>query len=407
MHYSEILIYVGIFFSLYLANFIFLTFLENKERVFESKKIKNFPLVSLIIPCYNEAKNIERVLRSLLNLDYPKNKLEIIVVDDGSKDETFAKAAKIAKESKIIKVFQKKNGGKYTALNYGLKRAQGRFIGSIDADCYVEKTALKKALGYFKDPKTMVVTSTIKIAKPNTVLEGVQYVEFLIAAFLRKIFSFLDSVTVTPGPLSIFRKEVFETLGPYKKGHQAEDLEMAFRLQNANFKIAHAVEAIVYTFGEPKLKGLFLQRLRWRRGFLLNLGDYPQLLDFRKHGNLSFLFFCNIFGAFLSISLVSYALFKLLASFLEKTQQFLVAGFNFSFPNLSWFSLNTKPTFILGILSLTVFLIYLMLGKILTCDKSKLKGKTISYLVIYAFLNASWWVSAFASILFKKELKWK
>ena len=407
MPYSELLIYIGIFFSLYLANFFFLTVFENRKNLFRSKKLTRLPFVSLIVPCYNESENIERVLNSLINSDYPQDKLEIIVVDDGSQDNTFPKAKSIARKDKRIRVFHKENGGKYTALNYGLKKAQGELIGCVDADCYVEKSALKNVVQYFEDKNVMAVTSTIKIIKPKTVLENVQYVEYLVAAFLRKVLSFLDSIAVTPGPLSLFRREVFEKLGPYKKGHQTEDLEMAFRLQNANFKIAQALEATVYTFGERKLKDLFIQRMRWRRGFLLNLKDYPQLLDFRQHGNLSFLLICNILGGFLSILLIAYALFRISVSALTKIHHLLISELNFSLPNLGWFSINTKPTFILGALSLLVIIIYIILGKKLTYDRERIKKKAFLYLLTYAFLNASWWISAWLAAFFKKELKWE
>ncbi len=287
----EIIIYLGTFFGLYFAVFVLGTFLENKKEIYRNPAVSYFPLVALIVPAFNEEKTISRTIESIQNLDYPNEKLEIIVVDDGSADKTFAKAEKFAREDNRIKILQKQNGGKHTAMNLGMSQTKADFIGSVDADSYLEPSALKKITAYFKNLETKAVVSTIKIGRAKKIIEKIQRTEFILAAFLRKNFSVLESVNVAPGPLSVFRREVFEKLGPYRKGHQTEDLELAFRMQSAHYKIAHAHEAIVYTQACSNFFSLTRQRLRWRRGFILNLRDYPELLNFSKHGNLSFLLF--------------------------------------------------------------------------------------------------------------------
>lgn len=406
----EVLLYIGIFLGLYFAVFIFLTFFEHRKVIYQTPKKQDFPSVCLIVPCYNEENNVERAVKSLVDLDYPKEKLEVIVVDDGSQDNTFLKATAFAEKNKRVRVFRKENGGKYTALNYAIEKTSSEFVGSVDADSYVDASALKKLMRYFDDPKVTAVTSTVKIAEPKTILEGVQFVEYLIAAFLRKVFSFIDSISVTPGPLSIFRKEVFKVLGPYREAHQTEDLEMAFRLQKANCKITHAIDAVVYTKGCETLKELFRQRLRWRRGFLLNLKDYPCLLNIKRHGNLSFLLYYSIVGSIIGIALVMYALWRLSTFFFEKASNLALVGFEL--PHLSslkpdWFLLNIQPTLILGTLAIVTFLAYLFMGKKLTFDTRPLKKKTIVYLITYSFLNTFWWLSAVFAIVFKKKVTWK
>lgn len=405
----EVLLYIGIFLGLYFAVFVFLTFFEHRKLIYSELKRRDFPSVCLIVPCFNEENNVERAVKSLLDLDYPKAQLEVIVVDDGSQDNTFPKAKAFARKDKRVRVFRKENGGKYTALNYAIKRTSSEFVGSVDADSYVAPGALKKLMRCFDEPKVMAATSTVKIAEPKNILEGIQFVEYLIAAFLRKVFSFVDSISVTPGPLSVFRKEVFRVLGPYRKAHQTEDLEMAFRLQKANLKITHAIDAVVYTKGCQTLKELFRQRLRWRRGFLLNLKDYPCLLNIKRHGNLSFLLYYSILGSIIGIALVGYTLWRLSSFFLEKVSHLALVGFEL--PHLSslkpdWFLLNLKPTLVLGILSVATFLVYLFMGKKLSFDTRPLKKKTIVYLITYSFLNAFWWLSAIFAILLKKEIHW-
>ncbi|MDI6883393.1 MAG: glycosyltransferase [Patescibacteria group bacterium] len=417
----EIIVYLAIFLGLYFSIFVLGTFFEYRQRIYpvnsglkkekglENKNQKNFPSVCLIVPCFNEEDNIERTLNSLVGLDYPKEKLEIIVVDDGSKDNTFQKAKTFAKKDKRLKVFRKENGGKYTALNFGLKKTSSKFVGSVDADSFLDPEALKKIMKYFDNPETMVVISTVKIAEPKNIIEGIQYVEYLIGAFLRKAFSFLDSVNVTPGPLSVFRKEVFEILGPYKKGHLTEDLEIAFRIQKANFKISHALEAIVWTKACSDFKSLFFQRLRWRRGFLLNLKDYPELLNFKQHGNLSFLLSLTLIGSFLSVCCVGFSIWKMVSSLVERINQFFLIGLHFS--NFSFrfdlFSINFKPLLILGVLSLIPPVLYIFFSKKLTLDKRALKKDAFFCILFYAFLNALWWASAIFSVFTKKKVSWR
>jgi len=407
----DYLIYSAIFLGIYFALFILITLFENREKIYKSSA-KNFPRVCLIVPCYNEQENIEKTLVSLVNLDYPKEKLEVIVIDDGSEDNTFKVARNFAKKyPSIIKVFHKENGGKHTALNLGIKKTKASFVGSVDADSFLKRDALKKIMSHFDSSHTMAVISTVKVMPPKNIIEGIQYVEYLMGAFLRKIFSLVDSVNVTPGPLSVFRREVFEVLGPYRKAYQTEDLEFAFRLQRANFKIAHAIDAVVYTKPCPTLKLLLRQRLRWRRGFLLNLRDYLDLLNMKRHGNLSFLLYYNLIGSFLSTISIFYAIWRMGDFFFQKIEQVLLVGIHpsFTFNKFDLFFFNTNPLFFFGILSLLLLVLFFIFSKKLTLDKKSIKKEAVFYLLFYAFLNVSWWILAIGSIVFKgkKDVFWK
>lgn len=403
----EFLVYTGLFLSLYFGIFVFLTFSENRKRVYLKEK-NYFPSVSLIVPCYNEEENIETILQSLYSLNYPKEKLEIIAVDDGSKDNTLKEMEEFQEKQPSLKIFHKDNGGKHTALNLGITHSKGELIGCVDADCEVEKEALRKMVKYF-EKEVDIVISTIKIMHPKNILEGVQYAEYLMSSFLKKIFSFLGSISVTPGPLSLFKRGVLKELGPYKKAYLTEDLEMALRAQTKNLKIVHALESVVYTKAQKTLRGLCRQRLRWRRGFLLNLNDYRNLLNIKKHGNLSVLLFYNLFGALLTISLISYTLYKFFNFVFEKLNNAFLINFDF-YPylaDLSWPSINVRPVMMLGILGLLIILCFLLLGKKLTFDKESLKKKALIYLLAYSFLNGIWWVLAGFSILLKREIAWQ
>ena len=144
---TEILIYAALFTSLYFAIFVFYTFFEYRGKIYYTSKKKGLPLVALLVPCYNEEENIEKAIESLRHLEYPPEKLEMIIIDDGSKDNTFLKAVKLAENDKRIKVFRKENGGKYTALNFGMEKiAKAKFVGTVDADSYLHPQSLKKIM---------------------------------------------------------------------------------------------------------------------------------------------------------------------------------------------------------------------------------------------------------------------
>jgi cellulose synthase/poly-beta-1,6-N-acetylglucosamine synthase-like glycosyltransferase len=168
-----------------------------------SKKMERTDLsVSIIIPAYNEEKSIVRTIDSAVNLDYPRKNMEIIVVDDGSKDSTYS----LAKEhidflrkkysSLNIKVFTKKNGGKGSALNLGIEKCSGEIVVSMDADTFANPDAIKKMMGYFYNEEVMSVTPTLAVYQPKTIWQRVQHIEYYLGTFLRKSFALLNAMHV-------------------------------------------------------------------------------------------------------------------------------------------------------------------------------------------------------------------
>ena len=407
----DIIIYIGLFIALYFGALISITLFENRNRLYKKQGVFNFPLVSVLLPCYNEEKEIEEAVASIANLDYPKNKLEIIVIDDGSTDATLARAKILQAKDPRIKVISKPNGGKHTALNLAIPQAKGELIATLDADCRPAKNALKEIIKYLQEPDVWAVTASIKILKPQNILEDVQYAELLVSAFLRKIYSFLGAINVTPGPLTVFKKQVFSIVGLYKKAHLTEDCEMALRMQSKHLKIAHTLDAVVYTKGQKNIKALFRQRIRWYRGFTLNLKDYLPLFNIKQHGNLAVLLFYSFLGPLLSISLATVSAYKIARFSARHISNGWLIRFDFSpflnFRHLSLVSFNPKPLLFLSIIVLLIIFCYMMLGKWLTFDKTKIKQNIIFYFLFYSFLNASWWFLTGLSIISGKEIKWK
>lgn len=193
------------FFSLFSVNVYLLLYLRHRhEYKTKPKSIDWQPMISIVMPAYNEGPYIIESLESLLKIDYPRDKLEIIVIDDGSTDDTYAKAESM--ESKgPIKVYTKENAGKGAALNFGIKKAKGELIATMDADSFVTPQTINEMIPYFNEEDVMAVTPAVKIRQSDNWLKELQRVEYLMILFSRKLLSFIDSVPVTPGPFSMFR----------------------------------------------------------------------------------------------------------------------------------------------------------------------------------------------------------
>jgi cellulose synthase/poly-beta-1,6-N-acetylglucosamine synthase-like glycosyltransferase len=200
---TSIIIHVFLFIALYFQVFLLATFFEGKqkmelERRRGAKKPPHYPSVCIIVPCFNEERSVAGTLRSLLALDYPKKRLQIIVVDDGSTDNTYAEAEKFTVHPQV-ELYRKENGGKYTALNLGLEKCRSELVGCLDADSFVDEHALTNIVRYFEDPSIMAVTPTIKVHEPRTFLQLIQNSEYHMSIFLRKMFGMLNALHVPAG----------------------------------------------------------------------------------------------------------------------------------------------------------------------------------------------------------------
>lgn len=319
---------VGSFVAIYLNIWFLLLLFENRKKLFKRKntKKKDLPKISILVPFYNEEKNISNNLKSLLELDYPKDRVEIIAVDDGSKDESF----KIAKsfERFGVKVLSKKHGGKAEALNLGLKVATGDFIGIIDADTFVEKDSLKKMINYFDGENVGAVTNFIRVDESKGFFGKMQNIEYLIASINRKILSIFDSYYITPGTLCLIRGKLAKEIG-FSKDTLTEDMDFALSIIKRGYKILNCLEATVHTTIPKTFIKWFRQRIRWYRGYIQNSFKHRDILFNKKFFNIGF-YIIPITG-FLAISLgIAYTIFLSI----DLLQNFLV-----SFKTLNYLSL--------------------------------------------------------------------
>jgi cellulose synthase/poly-beta-1,6-N-acetylglucosamine synthase-like glycosyltransferase len=407
------IIYVSIYVGLIATTFYALSYMSGKNKEKQLFKDSELPSVSVLIPAFNEEKSIKRTIESILASDYPKNKLEVIVIDDGSKDKTLEIAKKF--QSKTVKVFTKENGGKGTALNFGIEKSKGEIIFSMDADTFVESNCVKEMCRYFKNPKVMSVTPSMLIHKPKGILQRIQQSEYLFGLFLRKSFSSINAVHITPGAFSAYRKTFFDKHGGYDNDNITEDLEMSMRIQYNGYIIENSPTSPVYTIAPNKFKTLMIQRRRWYVGLMRNMWKYKGILS-PKYGDLG-LFVIPIawISIFLSVFTVNYMAIKTLLNI--KKELLFMQSVNFNFINgfeLNWFIFErflynffTNEIIIFLLFFMVILWIYL---KFATKNVGKPEGLFASiplYFIFFSILFGFWWTVSILYVVFNRKVTWR
>ncbi len=380
-----------IFVALYFEVFLLISLFESKSKRREVKNLEYYyPQVTILVPIWNEEKTIVDTIDSLLNLDYPKDKLHIMVIDDGSTDKSLDALQKF-KNHPIVEVHSKTNGGKYTALNFGIERMKTDFVGCLDADSFVDKNALKNIMRRFTDPEVMAVTPSMIIEKPSNLLRKMQRAEYSYGNFMRKAYGSIGAIHITPGPFSFFRKEVFDKIGMYKHAHNTEDMEMAMRMQKNHMKIVNEPSALVFTVGPDTIKKLYKQRVRWVSGFLGNLIDYREMLLNKKHGDLGLIVLpFAIFGIIMSFVLISISVYQALMKMSDFIYRFLIVGFNAPELDLSWFFIDTSVLSILTVTLMLFIITLIMYGYKSVYGKWSISMEMFYFIFLYSFIAPFW-----------------
>ena len=228
------------------------------------------PAVAVLIPAYNEEKVIERTIRSVLASSYPK--LRVIVIDDGSKDDTLAIArGKFQKEiaSGKLLVLTKPNSGKAEALNFGLQHVTEDFYIGIDADTVIAKEAIARLMPHFLDQTVGAVAGNAKVGNRINIWTRWQALEYITSQnFERRALDLLGAVTVVPGALGAWRTDLVRQAGRYHVNTVAEDADLTMSLLRMGSRVIYEDRALAYTEAPVNARGLMRQRFRWSFGIL-------------------------------------------------------------------------------------------------------------------------------------------
>jgi cellulose synthase/poly-beta-1,6-N-acetylglucosamine synthase-like glycosyltransferase len=409
-----ILFYCISFLAVYVQVFLLVTFLEYRKKIYiRSGKITldHYPTVTIIVPCYNEETTVALTLDSLLALDYPSDMLRIIAVDDGSRDTTWDIMQKKYGTNPRISLFKKENGGKHTALNLGIEHATSEFVGCLDADSSVHPEALKRIMTFFDNPETMAVAPSIVVRDPKNILQYAQRAEYDMAHYTKKMLAFIEGIHVTPGPFSIFRKKVFDTIGHYRKAHHTEDQEIALRMHKHGYKIDHCPDAYVYTGSPNTVPKLYKQRVRWIYGFIKNAADYKDMFFKSKYGSIGMF---TLPSGFISISGTIFLLIFLLARLYNyiahKIIQAQATGFSSIFGHSSFslnlFYLNTKPFLLISILLYILIITALINGRRMIYGRRILSWDILLFILIYSVVGPFWLIKACWNAITSREASW-
>ncbi len=400
------------FLSTYFAVVLLIIIITKRKAIFESPQelaSGKLPSVTILVPVYNEGKKVKETLDSLKDVDYPSDKLEIIILNDGSKDNT-SEIVNANLGPRMTFVDNKKNKGKAATLNQGINLAKGEFIATMDGDSEVMPDILRKMVPYFQNKKIGAVTVTVEVKNPKTFLQKIIEIEYIIGLQLvLKVLSFFGALHVTPGPFSMYRKKAFDDVGLFDTTNIVEDHEIAMRFQEAGYKIANCTTTKVRTISPGTFKELYVQRKRWYTGSLLTLWQYRRLIMNRKVGMLGVIYPYTYILITGGLILVIYSMILSLSNLTKSLSFYALTDFNF-FAHLSIESIDLLTVSSLSILgTIAIMTTVLTVAVSLTVAKKSMRERIPGFIgfIFLFFLYQIFWGTSFISALTRKKVKWR
>ncbi|WP_181884632.1 glycosyltransferase [Neobacillus piezotolerans] len=268
--------------------------IKHKRKVRPVRKGESIsPLVSVVIPAFNEERVIRKTIESILKSDYPN--LEIIVVDDGSKDKTSLTVKENFSEKQNVHLVHKSNGGKASALNEGAKKAKGDILIVVDADTSVSTEAISSLVRHFEDGQIAAVSGNVRVGNRRNLLTTWQHIEYVTGFNLEKrAFATQNCLTVVPGAIGAWRKQVVEKLGFFSDDTLAEDTDMTLKILRNGYKVTIEENALAYTEAPKTIRDFLKQRFRWTFGTLQCFWKHKKAFAGREHKSLGFLAMPNM-----------------------------------------------------------------------------------------------------------------
>jgi cellulose synthase/poly-beta-1,6-N-acetylglucosamine synthase-like glycosyltransferase len=355
-------------------------------------RAEELPTISIIVPVKDEEKVVGRLLEALLRLDYPPEKREIVVVEDGSVDKTVEMCREYVRRypGQIKLVRQSRSYGKPSALNYGLKHVQGEIVAVFDADSVPSPDILLKVVKHFEDPSVAAVQGRACSinADANMLTKFISYEEAVRYETYMRGKDVLDLFVPLTGSCYFVRRSVLLEVNGWDDASLSEDMEIALKLTKKGYRIRYAPEIRYWQENPVNLGQLIRQRIRWFRGAMEIALKYGKLVTKPNRKNIDAEM--TLIGPYMFIlCLLSY--FMLLQNFLVPVQQ------NFVFINVNQitFLITMIPLFLIG-----VALVYVT------------KPRRAANLLWLPFIYAYWILQnvlafyAFLQIVFKRPKKW-
>ncbi|MDR3401512.1 MAG: glycosyltransferase [Chthoniobacter sp.] len=231
------------------------------------RPIENPPLVTIIVPAFNEHAVVGRTIRSVLANDYPR--MEVVFVDDGSTDGTAEAVETEFAGHPSVRVIRQINGGKASALNHGILASKGEIIVGLDADTQFPKETITRMVRHFRDPRVGAVAGNVKVGNRINLITRWQALEYITSQNVDRLaYAQLNAVTVVPGAVGAWRRTALEEVGGYLTDTLAEDMDLTWRLRRKGWKIDTEAGAIALTEAPATTRSFFKQRFRWSFGTL-------------------------------------------------------------------------------------------------------------------------------------------
>ncbi|WP_144561251.1 glycosyltransferase [Bacillus mycoides] len=282
---------LGIFRFLFLIYFAFKQKRRTRSRLFSNSSYQ--PFVSVVIAAYNEEKVITKTIRSILDSDY--REFEVIVVDDGSKDGTSKVIQEAFHKHPKVRLIQKENGGKSSAMNLGFQKSRGEIIVTLDADTIIAQDAISLMIRHFEDHNVAAVSGNVKVGNRRNLLTTWQHVEYITGFNLeRRAFDDLNCITVVPGAIGAWRKKNVVESGYLSEDTLAEDTDLTITFLRQGHRIVYEEKAYAYTESPEDVKSLIKQRYRWSYGTLQCLWKHRKALFNPKHKTLGYVALPNM-----------------------------------------------------------------------------------------------------------------
>jgi cellulose synthase/poly-beta-1,6-N-acetylglucosamine synthase-like glycosyltransferase/peptidoglycan/xylan/chitin deacetylase (PgdA/CDA1 family)/spore germination protein YaaH len=267
--------------------FTTLALIQHKNEIIPVPSPDYHPTVSVVIAAYNESKVVNKTIAALLLSDY-KN-LEVVVVDDGSTDGTAQVVREAFGNLSNVRIIEKVNGGKASALNIGIKECSGEIIVALDADTMFDQHTISRLVRHFENPLIGAVSGNVKVGNRHNAWTWWQALEYITSQnFDRRAFNLLNCISVVPGAVGAWRKDAVVLAGLYSSETLAEDTDLTFKVRQLGYRIVSDNDALAYTEAPDNIRDLSKQRFRWAYGTLQCLWKHRAATFNTRYGAFGF-----------------------------------------------------------------------------------------------------------------------